>query len=72
MAFAANFAGLTAIIWALTAALYALSGLAIRAYARRHPERKIQSRSDGEARAGAEIRESLRSIAITSACKRSS
>ncbi len=68
MAFAAHLAVLTALIWAATTALYFAGGLAIRAWARRRPERKIQTRTDGEARARAEIMESLRSIAITSFC----
>lgn len=68
MAFAGHFAVLTALIWVATTALYFAGGFAIRAWARRHPGRKIQARADGEARARDEMFESLRSIAITSAC----
>lgn len=68
LAFATHFTVLTIAIWLVTVALYFLGGWAILAYARRHPERKIQSRTDGEERAQAEIMESLRSIAVTSSC----
>ncbi|MFV0474544.1 MAG: sterol desaturase family protein [Pikeienuella sp.] len=68
LAFITYFATLTVVIWIATTALYFLGGFAILAYARRHPERKIQQRADGEARAKAEILESIRSIAFTAAC----
>ncbi len=59
---------LWAVIWIATTALYFLGGWAILKFAARHPDRKIQQRRDGALRAGEEIRESLRSIAITSLC----
>lgn len=68
MAFLTDLALTALAAWAATTALYFGLGLAIRTHARRHPERRIQAGRDGEARAGAEIRESLRSIAVTSLC----
>ncbi len=68
MEFLKDFGLIAAAAWLATTALYFGLGFAIRAWARRHPDRKIQAGSDGEARAGAEIRESLRSIAVTSLC----
>ena len=68
LSFAAHLAGLWAAIWVANVALYFACGWAIMRYAAKHPDRKIQDRLDGQQRVGAEIRESLRSIAITAFC----
>ncbi|MEM7525445.1 MAG: sterol desaturase family protein [Pseudomonadota bacterium] len=68
MTFVAHLAVLWALIWVASAALYFGCGAAILWYAARHPERKIQEKRDGVARARDEIRESLRSLAVTSLC----
>ncbi|MEM7546872.1 MAG: sterol desaturase family protein [Pseudomonadota bacterium] len=68
LAFIAHVIVLTVIIWIATTMLYFLCGWAILRYAQRHPERKIQEGRDGIMRARAEIRESLRSMAVTSLC----
>lgn len=68
-AFATYFVTLSIAIWIATTALYFLGGFAIIAYARRHPERKIQpDKNDGRSRAKIEIKESIISIAFTSVC----
>lgn len=68
LAFAAHLAVLTVLTWIVVTALYFAGGFAILAFAKRHPERKIQARDDGMKRAREEIMESLRSIAVTSFC----
>ncbi|MEL6795181.1 MAG: sterol desaturase family protein, partial [Pseudomonadota bacterium] len=55
-------------VWIANVALYFACGWAIMADAKRRPDRRIQTRRDGDHRVGAEIRESLRSIAITAFC----
>lgn len=67
-AFATHFAVIFLIVWAVNTALYFLGGWAIVAYAKRHPERKIQPNARGGNSVRAEIMESMRSIAVTAAC----
>ncbi|MEM7506818.1 MAG: sterol desaturase family protein [Pseudomonadota bacterium] len=62
------FLGIWAAAYAANCLLYFSLGYALTKLNRANPDRKLQANRDGEIRARAEIAESLRSIAWTSAC----
>lgn len=68
VAFLIHLAVLWAIVWIVSVALYFVGGWSISAYANRQPERRIQARREASVPRSDEIRESLRSLVITSFC----
>ncbi len=63
-----DFVLIFALAWGINLAVYFGLGWAILAVNARAPERKLQPNRDGLKRAKAEMRESVRSIAVTAAC----